>query len=187
MKYKLSPEQKGLAPHSVKIVAYDPAWKDRADAIIQQLYHAIEGNVHAIEHIGSTSIPGLSAKPVIDLLPIVLDIEKLDAEKHRIIELGYGWHGEFGISGRRFCTLSNQAGERLVHLHFFQKDAGPITRHLAFRDYLLAHPSSAMEYEKEKRRAASLHPDDSMAYNDEKAAWVQALEKIALTWYLSRG
>jgi len=186
MKYKLSPDQEGLSPHRVRIVPYDPAWKTKAEAIIQQLHHTLLENSYAIEHIGSTSIPGLSAKPVIDLLPIVWDMEKLDVQKDRIIELGYGWHGEFGIAGRRFCTLSNPAGERLVHLHFFQKDAGPITRHLAFRDYLLAHPSIAKEYEKEKIRAASLHPADSMAYNDEKSAWVQAQEKDALTWYLSR-
>lgn len=186
MKYRLSPDQKGLSPHHVRIVPYDPVWKARAKEIAQQLHNELKENIYIIEHIGSTSIPGLSAKPVIDLLPIVWDMEKLDAQKDRIIALGYKWHDEFGITGRRFCTLSDPAGERLVHLHFFQKDADPITRHLAFRDYLLEHPSVAKEYEKEKLRAAALHPDDSMAYNDEKSDWVQAQEKAALTWYLSR-
>lgn len=186
MKYKLSPDQEGFLPHRVKIVPYDPAWKSKAEVIIQQLHQVLQENIYAVEHIGSTSVPGLAAKPVIDLLPIVWDLEKLDTQKDRIMELGYGWRGEFGITGRRFCTLSDPAGERLIHLHFFQKDAGPITRHLAFRDYLVAHPLIAKEYEKEKIRAATLHPGDSMAYNDEKADWVQAQEKEALTWYLSR-
>jgi GrpB-like predicted nucleotidyltransferase (UPF0157 family) len=70
-----------------------------------------------------------------------------------------------------------------VTIESYNPDWPSMATHLAFRDYLLAHPQIAKAYEQEKRRAAALHPDDSLAYNDEKAAWVQQHEKDALEWY----
>jgi GrpB-like predicted nucleotidyltransferase (UPF0157 family) len=183
MKYKLSPPNQSVIPHQVTIEPYNPDWPSHARQIAIQLKQVLKDNLHTVEHIGSTSIPGLSAKPVIDLIPIVKDLNALDLQQQSIKDLGYQWFGEFGITGRRFCSLTSPAGQRLIHLHFFQKDAENIRRHLAFRDYLRAHPQIAKEYEKEKNRAAALHPNDSLAYNDEKAAWVQKHEKEALTWY----
>ena len=66
--------------------------------------------------------------------------------------------------------------------HFFSADSPEVERHIAFRDYLRAHPATARAYEKEKRRARELHPEDSHAYTDEKAAWVRATEARALAW-----
>ncbi|WP_431214688.1 GrpB family protein [Puia sp. P3] len=169
--------------HAVSIHPYDPGWPKRAGEIAVQLKQVLGENLIRVEHIGSTSVPGLSAKPVIDLIPIVRDLEELDQQQHLIKALGYEWRGAFGISGRRFCPLTSPSGERVVHLHFFQEGAVNILRHLAFRDYLRAHPQIAREYEAEKRRAARLHPADSLAYNDEKAAWVQKYEKAAVEWY----
>jgi GrpB-like predicted nucleotidyltransferase (UPF0157 family) len=183
MKYKLSPTGQGVVPHAVVILPYDPGWPLRAGEITAQLTGVLKENLLGVEHIGSTSIPGLAAKPVIDLLPIVKDLSQLDTQRPSIEELGYEWRGEFGIAGRRFCALTSPAGQRLVHLHFYQKESEPILRHLAFRDYLRAHPLIVKEYEQEKRRAAALYPDDSLAYNDEKADWVQYHEKKAVKWY----
>jgi GrpB-like predicted nucleotidyltransferase (UPF0157 family) len=137
----------------------------------------------AVHHIGSTSVPGLAAKPVIDLMPLVTDLADLDRERRCVEALGYDWHGELGISGRRYCTLSDEAGIRIVQLHFFSADSPQVERHIAFRDYLRAHPDAAGAYEKEKRRARDLHPDDSHAYTDEKDAWVRATEVKALIWF----
>ena len=139
-----------------------------------------------VHHIGSTSVPGLAAKPIIDLMPVVIDLGDLDREHARIESLGYGWHGEFGIRGRRYCTLSNENGLRLAQLHFFQEESPQIERHLAFRDYLRAHPETAAAYEKEKRRARDLHPNDSHAYTDQKAMWIQNVEAKALQWRASQ-
>jgi len=183
MKYKLSPNDRSAIPHKVTIEPYDPQWPLKAAAIAQQLAKLLGDNLITVEHIGSTSIPGLAAKPVIDLLPIVRSLERLDRDQRKVIDLGYTWRGEFGINGRRLCGLSTADGIRLVHIHFYGQGSEHILRHLAFRDYLLAHPHIAKEYEAEKRRAAQLHPDDSLAYNDEKAAWVQKHERAALEWY----
>jgi GrpB-like predicted nucleotidyltransferase (UPF0157 family) len=136
-----------------------------------------------VHHIGSTSVPGLAAKPIIDLMPLVTDVADLDRERRRVEALGYNWHGEFGIPGRRYCTLSDEAGIRIVQLHFFNADSSQAERHLAFSDYLRAHPDTASAFEKEKRRARDLHPDDSHAYTDEKAAWIRDTEAKALVWF----
>ena len=70
-----------------------------------------------------------------------------------------------------------------MQLHFFSADSPQFERHIAFRDYLRAHPDVAGAYEKEKRRARDLHPDDSHAYTDEKDAWIRATEAKALAWF----
>jgi GrpB-like predicted nucleotidyltransferase (UPF0157 family) len=148
--------------------------------------HTLGPILVTVHHIGSTSVPGLAAKPIMDLMPVVTDLGDLDRDHERIESLGYGWHGEFGIPGRRYCTLSNENGLRLVQLHFFQAESPQIERHLAFRDYLRAHPETAAAYEKEKCRARDLHPNDSHAYTDQKAMWIQNVEAKALQWRASQ-
>jgi GrpB-like predicted nucleotidyltransferase (UPF0157 family) len=116
-------------------------------------------------------------------MPLVTGLADLDRERRRVEELGYQWHGELGISGRRYCTLSGAAGIRIAQLHFFAADSPQVERHIAFRDYLRAHPDAAGAYEKEKRRARDLHPNDSHAYTDEKDAWIRDTEAKALLWF----
>jgi len=143
-----------LAPIPVVLAAYDPAWPQMAAQHAARL--AVLGRtLVAVHHIGSTSVPGLAAKPIIDLMPLVTSLAALDAERGRLEALGYVWHGEFGIAGRRYCTLCDAAGNRLAHVHFFSADSPDVERHIAFRDYLRAHPATARAYGREKRRARS--------------------------------
>jgi GrpB-like predicted nucleotidyltransferase (UPF0157 family) len=136
-----------------------------------------------VHHIGSTAVPGLAAKPILDLMPLVTSLDGLDRERGKVEALGYEWHGEYGIAGRRYCTLADAGGVRLVQLHFFEVDSPHAKRHLAFRDYLRAHREVRRAYEAEKRRARDLHPNDSHAYSDEKAVWIQKMETTALGWF----
>lgn len=169
-----------LAPHS-------PAWAALAQSEGERLKTAVGDTLIVVHHIGSTSIPGILAKPVVDLLPLVRDLAALDAREDAVRALGYDWRGEFGLVGRRYCKKDDPAtGKRLFNIHFYQSDNPEVTRHLAFRDYLRAHPKIAKDYEAEKVRAAALQPDDVLLYNDEKNDWIKRVEKDALSWYAKR-
>jgi GrpB-like predicted nucleotidyltransferase (UPF0157 family) len=170
-------------PIPVILAAYDREWPRFAAAHSRRLQAALGSALVVVHHIGSTSVPGLAAKPIIDLMPVVSDLSELDRLRGRVEALGYGWHGELGMAGRRYCTLDDQAGARAVQLHFFQANSPHVERHIALRDYLRAHPEIARAYENEKRRAQRLYPDDSHRYGDEKAAWIRDAEVKALNWY----
>ena len=171
-----------LKPIPVILSRYDTDWPLMAARFSRDLC-LLGVNLVAVHHIGSTAVPGLVAKPIIDLMPLVNDLTDLDRERGRIESLGYGWHGEYGIAGRRYCTLCDEVGVRAVQLHFFKTDSPQRIRHLAFRDYLRAHPEAAREYETVKLRARDLHPNDSHAYTHAKSAWIQATEATALAWF----
>ncbi len=166
---------------AVHLVEYDPDWPARA-AVYTERLRPLEPVLLAVHHIGSTAVPGLSAKPVIDLSPIVTSIPDLDLKEAEVIALGFGWHREFGVEGRRFCTLNDANGERLANLHFYAQGSPHAQRQIAFRDYLIAHPDVASAYAEEKQRARALHPNDSHAYSDEKGAWIRSIEAKALAW-----
>jgi GrpB-like predicted nucleotidyltransferase (UPF0157 family) len=171
-----------LQPIPVRLAAYDPEWPNLAKAHASRL--SLLGSVLvAVHHIGSTAVPGLAAKPIIDMMPVVTSLGELDRERSRVESLGYVWHGELGIPGRRYCTRSDESAQRIVQLHFFASNSPHITRHLAFRDYLRAHPEERKAYEEEKLRARDLYPNDSHSYTDEKAAWIRTAEARALKWF----
>lgn len=167
--------------HPVELVDPEPSWPAKARAEAERLQDAIGDTLVIVHHIGSTSIPGIKAKPVIDLLPIVADLAALDAREAHVVALGYEWLGEFGLPGRRFLRM-NRNGKRIFNVHCYEQSNPEITRHLAFRDYLRAHPEIATAYEAEKIRAATICPDDVLAYNDQKNAWIKETERKALAW-----
>lgn len=165
---------------SVELHPYNPAWAGMARDLAAQLADAMKETLVAVHHIGSTAIPGIAAKPVLDLMLVVTSLAALDTAGARVASLGYEWHGEYGIPGRRYCTLAAQDGRRLAQLHCFAHGSPHIRRHLAFRDYLHAHPPAARAYEAEKMRCRDLHPHDSHAYGDAKAGWIARIEAEAL-------
>jgi GrpB-like predicted nucleotidyltransferase (UPF0157 family) len=167
---------------AVELLPHDPRWAGMAADYAAGL-GTLGPDLLAVHHIGSTSIAGIAAKPVIDLMPIVTDLEALDAAQGKVEALGYVWRGEFGIDGRRYCTLEDAAGKRLAQLHFYAKGSPHTRRHLAFRDYLRAFPEVAAAYEQEKHRARAIHPDNSHDYSAEKGAWIRATEAKALAWF----
>lgn len=133
--------------------------------------------------MGSTAVPGLAAKPIVDLMPVVTDISLIDDSETVFERLGFRAWGELGISGRRYFTRETASGTRVTQLHCFALGSPHIERHLAFRDYLRAHPPIAFAYQSEKRRCSDLHPRDSHAYSDCKADWIMRVESEALQWY----
>ena len=170
----------------VELVPHRPEWAGMALAEAGRLRQAIgPGIVVEIHHIGSTSIPGIHAKPTIDLMPLVTSLAELDRRRQALCALGYEWRGEFGIPGRRFLTMMS-GRKRLFNVHCFESALPDVDRHLAFRDYMRAHPDRARAYEAEKFRARDAQPDDTLAYSQEKGPWIVAAEREALEWYRSR-
>ncbi len=178
---------------AVHLVEHDPRWAERAQSLMAMLA-PLNPPLLRLYHVGSTAIPGILAKPVIDIVGVASDIDALDAAADRVRALGLGWHGEFGVDGRRFCTLDVPASagasggadaprERIANFHFYAAGSRHIKLQVAFRDYLRAHGDVAAAYAAEKRRIRALHPDDSVAYSAEKGPFIRAVLDKALAWH----
>ncbi len=166
----------------IDLVPHDPAWARRAAQEAGLVALALGPSLIRIEHIGSTAIPGLWAKPTIDLMPVVTTLAAADARESTMIALGYESRGEFGLEGRRFYSRDAADGQRLFNVHCWAEGHEALARHVAFRDYLRGHPEQAMAYETEKRRAIAAANNDSALYQREKAAWIDACQARALAW-----
>ena len=175
-------------PIPVELIPHSPKWAPTAARETRRLQVALGDAFLAVHHIGSTSIPGIVAKPIVDLIPEVTSLEVLDAAKDSIIALGCEWWGEYGMAGRRYWTMTDAAsGKRVVQLHCFALGSTHIARHIAFRNYMRRHPDKAREYEAEKLKARDLNPDDSHAYSVAKSHWISAIEVEALAeWKAAR-
>jgi GrpB-like predicted nucleotidyltransferase (UPF0157 family) len=171
------------APIPVELAPHDPAWAEHARREADRLIAALGDVLTEVHHIGSTAIAGIRAKPILDLMPVVRSFAEFDSLRPVIESLGYGWWGEYGIPGRRYCNRNDPVtGKRLMQLHCFEVNSPQLARHLAFRDYLRARPDLALAYEAEKLRCRDLHPGDSHAYTDCKNAGIRRVEKDALEW-----
>ena len=156
-----------------------PAAFERESAAISGALSDLSIELH---HIGSTAIPGIVAKPVIDMLAVVPTVEALDARAHRLVELGYEALGEYGIPGRRYFRKNAPDGARTHQLHAFAAGSPEVERHLGFRDYLRAHPAEAAAYGALKQELAERCGSDMEAYGDGKTAFIRALDRLAARW-----
>ncbi|MFH9671693.1 GrpB family protein [Streptomyces sp. NPDC017405] len=159
-------------PQPVEIVEYDPRWP----LIFRQLSAALQDRlgplVLRVEHIGSTAVPGLPAKPVVDMdvvIPAGADLAEVVAA---LRPLGYLHEGDLGITGREAFSAPDGAPEH--HLYVCAADSPELARHLAFRDYLRTHPESVRRYAELKRDLALRHRDDRSAYTEGKTAFITA-------------
>ena len=160
------------------VVPHDPEWAAAFAAEARALTVAMGETCTALHHIGSTAIPGILAKPIIDILGEVSSFELPDGATGRIKSLGYTALGAFGIEGRRYFRKDDAQGRRTHHLHLFEPGSLHIERHLAFRDYLRSHPEKAGEYSALKEALV----DSGVPYQDGKGAFVKAAEAEAINW-----
>jgi len=170
----------------VTVVPYDPQWPAAFERSSREVMAALGESLLVIHHIGSTSIPGIHAKPIIDMLAVATNLRHVDEYAPRMQEIGYEAMGEFGISGRRYFRRDNLAGVRTEQVHIFAAESPHVSRHLAFRDFLRSHPNLAQEYSQLKQRLASEYPCDIEAYMDGKDAFIRQAEARALEWAAPR-
>jgi GrpB-like predicted nucleotidyltransferase (UPF0157 family) len=162
----------------IEVVPHDPKWKILYETEAQVIRGILGAACLSVHHIGSTAIPGIKAKPVLDFLVEVQDIGGVDEFDLGMVKLGYEPRGENGIPGRRFFT-KDTAGERSHHVHMFQVGHPEIGRHLKFRDYLRAHPEEAQAYSQLKEALAETHRDDPDSYTDGKSEFIGRIDKLA--------
>jgi GrpB-like predicted nucleotidyltransferase (UPF0157 family) len=171
----------------IAVVPYDPHWADAFAAEAGAVAAALGDNLLEIHHIGSTAIPGIHAKPVIDMLAVVSEIDSVDRDAARMAALGYEAMGEFGIAGRRYFRRDNAAGQRTHQVHAFEHGSPDVARHMAFRDFMRAHPVLAAQYGELKQRLAEVFSNDAEAYMDGKDSFIQEMQTRALAWEGRRG
>lgn len=174
-------EYNNLEQREVELVPHNPEWSQLADEEAQLIRDHLAINVIDIYHIGSTSVPGIKAKPILDF---VIEVENLDdviQAVDTLEDLGYTPKGEHGIPGRQFFTKDTN-GERSHHLHIFQTGHPDIERHLVFRDFLRANPEAAREYEKLKEKLAKRFPTRSGSYTEAKSDFILGMDEVARYW-----
>jgi GrpB-like predicted nucleotidyltransferase (UPF0157 family) len=170
----------------VEVVPHNPRWRDTFEAEAKHVAAALGENVVAVHHIGSTAIPNIYAKPVVDLLVEVREITEVDGRSSAMESLGYEVMGEYGIPGRRYFRKDNQEGIRTHHIHAFEAGSTEAERHLAFRDYMIAHPVDAQRYSELKRRLAEENPQSMDGYIDGKDNFVKEMDRRAARWRASQ-
>ena len=161
----------------VEVVPHNPKWYHAYQLESQRIINALNNNVIAVHHIGSTAIAGIHAKPIIDILVEVEDLSPLD--NRLATQIGYKPMGEFGIRDRRFFIKYNYDGVRTYHIHIYKADSPQIPRHLAFRDYMRSHPESAREYSNFKRDLAVKYPQNIDKYMDGKNGFIKLIDRKA--------
>ena len=168
----------------VKVVQYSPLWESKYNFEAQQIKNILKDILVDIYHIGSTSVKGLSAKPIIDIMPIVTNIGMVDRYTREFEALGYECMGEFGIPGRRYFRKGGDNRTHQIHV-FDQSNHKDIDRHLAVRDYLRTHSDVAADYGMLKMELAVKFPEDIEGFCDGKDCFVKQMELDALLWYHS--
>lgn len=163
------------------VVAHDPNWKKTYEDEIKIIKPIFAGKASQIEHIGSTSVPGLDGKPTIDILILVEDISGVDELNSKMESVGYKVLGEY-IKPESRLFVKERDNVRLVNLHVFQKDHPHVEEMLQLRDYLRSHPEDAKEYGNLKFELFRKYPNDYASHRKYKDEYVEKLkEKVRKT------
>lgn len=164
----------------IEIHHYNPAWPVLYEEERVRLRAVLGDRLAGLEHVGSTSVPGLAAKPIIDILAGVVRLELAEACIEPLVALGYRYRPEYeSVMPERRYFQREADGRRTHHLHLVAIDSDFWERHLLFRDYLRAHPRVAAHYETLKRVLRDRCVDDPGAYADSKTPFIRQVEALA--------
>jgi GrpB-like predicted nucleotidyltransferase (UPF0157 family) len=170
---------------AIRIFEHDPAWAAQAQDELRRLREALGSVALRLEHVGSTAVPGLAAKPILDLQLSVAAIEPRGRYVAPLERLGYLFVPD--PESPDFHCFAKPAGRpRSHHLHVCETGSEHEFRHLALRDYLRGHPDEAARYEALKREAVKRYPQDRLAYIEAKDEYVRGLEARAVKWARAR-
>lgn len=168
----------GTAGGYIEIVPYSPQWPELFELEAKRIKVACEGIITTVEHIGSTAIPGMPAKPIIDIMPGLESYPDGLKTIEPLKQLGYEYFGENGIPGRFYFGF-RQEQRSVVHVHMFEIGTENWHRHLIFRDYLRANPAVALQYAELKKELAVRFRNDRKAYTDGKSEFINSVVQKA--------
>jgi GrpB-like predicted nucleotidyltransferase (UPF0157 family) len=172
--------REALVADPVVVVDYDASWPATFHQLQDQLAATLGPLAVAIEHVGSTAVPGLAAKPIIDLDVVIADRADLPAVIERLRPLGYQHEGDLGVPGREAFTTPAEAPPH--HLYVCAAGTPALDRHLAFRDALPADPAAAKAYGDLKRTLAARLSHDRNAYTEAKSTFIQQVLAALPGW-----
>ena len=164
-----------MRTRKVVVMPYDKAWKNAFEEIRQEVESAIGDLIIGIEHVGSTSVEGLSAKPCIDIDVIIKDYSVFDAVAKKLGTIGYIHEGDLGIQDREAFKYSNKPHLMMHHLYVCPQDSKELHRHITFRDFLRHNPEAVRKYSLVKEKAAELFPCDINKYIEYKTPCIAEL------------
>ena len=161
----------------VVVLSYDEAWKSAFEKIKDEIEEAIGDFIIGIEHIGSTSVEGMSAKPCIDIDVIIEDYSVFHAVVSRLKTIGYIHEGDLGIKNREAFKYLGKEHLQKHHLYVCPKYSEELHRHITFRNFLISNPTAAKKYSLIKEKAAELFPNDIDGYIEYKSSCIEELYK----------
>ena len=159
----------------VIVLPYDEAWEQDFIKIQKELQDVLGELALRIEHVGSTAVHGLSAKPVIDIDVVIRDRSLLGDVIRALEKAGYRHEGDLGIAGREAFDYDGKEHLKTHHLYVCAQDSAELRRHLMFRDYLRAHPEAVRAYSRVKEEGAALYPDDIEQYIEYKSPLIEKI------------
>ena len=163
----------------VEIVEYRPEWAEIFERERTAIIERCRPWSMEVHHVGSTSVPGLAAKPILDIMLVVANASDGENAVEPMIALGYRYRGENELPGR-FYFDKVVDGRTVVHCHMYPQDHSDVRKLVAFRDQLRTQRETACEYERLKRELASKYKDDREAYTDGKGAFISKTTTAAL-------
>ena len=159
----------------VMVLSYDAAWKTAFEAIKMEIERAVGGLVIGIEHVGSTSVEGLSSKPCIDIDVVIEDYDIFEEVVRRLADIGYIHEGDLGIPDREAFCYGDKPHLMTHHLYVCPQNSRELHRHITFRDYLRSNPDAVKQYGAVKEEWARLFPDDIEGYIAHKTPCIEEL------------
>ena len=162
----------------VLVVPYNEAWKSAFEEIKSEIEMVIGNLIVGIEHVGSTSVKGLSAKPCIDLDVIIKDYSVFDEIVKRLEVIGYIHEGDIGIKDREAFKYTDKPHLMPHHLYVCPQYSAELFRHITFRDFLRSNPEAVKRYSEAKEKAAQLFPNEIDKYIEYKSRCIEELYKL---------
>ena len=159
----------------VVVLPYDEQWSQDFRRIKAELTDALGQLMIGIEHVGSTSVQGLSAKPVIDIDVVIKDYSEFESVVSALGKIGYRHEGNLGIVGREAFKYDGKEHLKKHHLYVCPEDSPELKRHIAFRDYLRTHPDAVRAYSRIKEEGAKQYPDDMERYIAHKSPFIEKI------------